>query len=177
MSQFAYGLQMLPTDKTSYETYMDRAFNKWILKTKPIHATIKSIKDIPIGKSQSFLCLDRNAFELAEKYMSVCREGEVVSPSLLFTDNYYIKFNKTGSGITGNYKIYCGINELLQNKTKDDIRHDFDIEFEFDEWYPLKNGVLSTSGIKWSEFPKKTRLGWRGPMIPLEHIDDFDFKF
>lgn len=48
----------------------------------------------------------------------------------------------------------------------------FDIEYKKDNWYPLVNGYLpeKDSQKHWSEFPKNTHIGARGPMIKWKDL-------
>ena len=72
-----------------------------------------------------------------------------------------------------------------QNNTEEALNFEFEIEYKKNNWYPLINGTLPAEdeqgfsqllGIEknWSEFPKKTHIGWRGPIIlwnDLKHLD------
>ena len=177
----------------SYPNYIDR-FEDWEDDTRHLHTTIQTILDIPVGETRQFLCLDRHAVELASNSMSEYNSGEIVNPDALFTNNYYISFTKTGPGITGNYFIIHSAIELVNLSTDlqtDNPRNpctDFDIEYADHRWYPMNNGILPASDeqgmvhllgapTEWTAFPTKTRLGWRGPMIPLENLNDVPFRF
>ncbi len=147
------------------------AYEKWEKETRPIHATIKSITDIPIGETRIFRCLDRNAIDCAVEELRIWENKDTeILPSELFKTHCCIKLTKTGDGLCCNYIIA---------DTLEDIDHpdyeqcsDLDIEYIPDNWLPLEECYVK----KWKLFEPNTRLGWRGPMIPIEKIDDTLFK-
>ncbi len=167
-----------------------KIYNQWEKETRNFHSTIQSILDIPIGESRTFLCLDRNALDIVENRLYEIKKG-IITPSELFENNYYIRFVRT-TGIMGKIDIFYKNQEkrIINDEDKDD---DYGEELEFDinyirsNWYPLKNGELpaidSQFGTSllgkvrdWKSFPKTTRIGWRGPMIPIEKIDKIKIK-
>ena len=166
---------------------MFNIYDTWEEETRSLHATIQTIKDIPIGKSQIYLCLDRNAGELVHDNLKInYKIGHKIRPSMVFHNNYFIKYTKTGEGLDGTFIIACGIGKI--NDPIKDIRKDLDIEYAPDCWYPMKNGYLPAKdnqriikllGVskQWSSFKPSTRLGWRGPMIPIELIDKIPITF
>lgn len=164
-----------------------KSYQNWEKETKTIHTTIQTILDIPIGESRIFLCLDRNVLDFAGDSLSECYETETeVLPSFIFSGNYHIKYTKTGEGLTGTFIIANSLDEI--DELDDSPRTDFDIEYSTDKWYPMQNGSLPASDSQgfsalfgtekhWSTFDVSTRLGWRGPMIPIERIDEIPIKF
>jgi hypothetical protein len=163
-------------------------FENWERATKHLHTTIQRIRDIPIGETRNFLCLDRNVLDLAGNELSKYKAGDEAIPSDVFNNNYHIKFTKTDKGITGKFYIVNSREELNEPDDSSNERNDFDIEYLNDRWYPMENGILPASGDqgfsrllgikkKWTTFPLTTRLGWRGPMIPLERIDEIKIQF
>jgi hypothetical protein len=57
---------------------------------------------------------------------------------------------------------------------------EFDLEYYPDWWHPLRNNHLpldSTQlvnkfrGVCWDTYPETTRLGWRGPLIPVSVLN------
>jgi hypothetical protein len=164
-------------------------YQNWETESKPIHATIQTIVDIPIGNSQVFLCLDRNVLDSAGDVFAECYESDTeVLPSNVFGAGYHIKFTKIGEGLTGTFIVANSLDEIDDEDPDDDSRTDFDIEYIPNHWFPMENGSLPAndwqgfahlSGVakSWTTFDPSTRLGWRGPMIPLERIDEYLIKF
>jgi hypothetical protein len=161
-------------------------YNTWENETRHLHATIQSILDIPIEESRIFLCLDRNAIESVEDEIGEFEEGSIITPSDIFTNNYYIRFNRI-SEIMGKIDIFCG-KEDFDSPEGDGKRTEFDINYQKENWYPLENGELPARDSQlgtalldevrdWKSFPKTTRLGFRGPMIPIEKIDEIKIKY
>lgn len=159
----------------------EKSYNNWEIITRPVHTTIKTILDIPIGTTEIFLFLDRNVLDIA---MDTIKEhyGKKVSPMTIFQNNTFIKYTKTGEGLSGNYLVYYGLKDL-ENNDDDGGESDFEIEYEENEWYPMENNKIPKKGPKkyvgkhWNEFPITTRLGWRGPMIPFKYINKYPFKY
>jgi hypothetical protein len=52
---------------------------------------------------------------------------------------------------------------------------EFDIEYEPDHWFPLKDGKYQ--GRLWSTWPSNTRIGWRGPMLKKEVLEQLPSIF
>ena len=166
------------------------AFEKWELETRPNHATIQTIMEIPLGESRVFLCLDRNVSEFISETIGENKPGDTLVPSQFFKTQTHIKFTKTGDGIEGTYIIADDLETI--DYPYDDAVNDFDIEYKPNNWYPLCDGVFEGPDGKaviykgsykidkpkkhWTSFDKNTRIGWRGPMIPIEKIDDKLFK-
>ncbi len=168
--------------------YVDNSFENWENATRHFHATIQSIMDIPIGETRHFLCLDRNVLDLAGDALNEYQQGDEATPSNVFGGNYHIKFTKTGEGITGKHYIVYNVDELEKSNDLKDEQTDFDVEYANNCWYPMEDGFLPSNdsqGVcflfgtkrKWDSFLPTTRLGWRGPMIPLEKIDDIKIQF
>jgi len=58
---------------------------------------------------------------------------------------------------------------------------EFDIEYKKDNWYPFIDGILPATDPQgffellrkdksWDEFPKKSHIGFRGPMILWKYV-------
>jgi hypothetical protein len=167
---------------------IEEKYENWENATRHLHVTIQRIRDIPIGETRKFLCLDRNVLDLAENELSKYKEGDEAIPTNVFHKNYHAKFTKTDKGITGKFYIVNSREDLNGPDNIENERNDFDIEYRNDNWYPMENGVLPVRGDdgfttlmgvkkKWTSFPLTTRLGWRGPMIPLERIDEIKIQF
>jgi len=150
-----------------------------------LHVTIQTILEMEPNTTLKCLCLDRNVEEIAESNSSKFKVKDIIPPIDLFQNNYYLKFIKgpEKNDIKGIWEVACGFNELntIHNLTDEEELH---IEYAPNCWYPLQNGVFKVmdpqfknkrlatgKDKKWQDFPKSTRLGWRGPMIPIEKMN------
>jgi hypothetical protein len=150
---------------------------RWINETEKYHSTINDIIDIKIGETKIFLCIDRNF-------------DEIINESDLCKNNYYMVFTKI-EGINGNMDIFCGIDEAhkeITNRKNPNYKYTRDEELHVNytkkHWYPFQDGVfhvidsqtkrtlIKGNDMSWQEFPKKTKVGWRGPMIDVKYIDE-----
>ena len=83
-------------------------------------------------------------------------------------------------------KAYLKRQELYRRKGQPPPTYkpfEFDIEYLEGNWYPLTDGYLPPKDPQgfaklnfktkkhWKEFPKTTRVGWRGPMIKWDDLD------
>lgn len=135
------------------------------------HLTIKDVLNFEIGKPVKIFLLDRNMFDPS------CDNNAIntpLLPSVFFRNCYFIEFTRR-DGLYGECKW------LFNNKTE--------YNFEFHVcmptcWYPLKNNRVpirdeqeifeihpAFAGKHYTELPKDTLLGWRGPMMLYENID------
>jgi hypothetical protein len=77
------------------------------------------------------------------------------------------------------------IKHKWQNNTEEAFDFEFEIEYKKNNWFPLINGILPAEdeqgfsellGVEksWSEFPKNTHIGWRGPFILWDDLKKLD---
>ena len=165
-----------------------RSFLDWVERTRHTHATLESLVDMPVNSSHTFLCLDRNVLDMScEKLEAAYSPGARVNPSAVFSVGYYLTFTKTGQGITGFHTFAYSL-ATAGFPSDPHVSKDFDIEYAPNHWYPMTGGVLPAkdeqgcfqllgTAKSWKEFSPGTRVGFRGPMIPLELIDLHPLEF
>lgn len=142
---------------------------EWLDIASPYHVTIKDILSVPVGEPVKLLFICRNIFDLTSENA----KGVSMRPSDFFRKCYQVEFVRT-EGIKGIWKS--------EDKTNE---REFDIFLEnLGFWFPLVNnrvpdrdyqGVFDLSvsaGKHYSELPETTKLGWRGPMIFKDKIDE-----
>jgi hypothetical protein len=154
---------------------------------KDLQVTIQTILDLEPNEVLKCLCFDRNFGEYLEDQDPF--EGSNLKASEILEDAYYLRFTKglEKDSIEGKFFIACGLEEI---DTEDDDNNEgwLHVEYRPDCWYPFQNGIFEVmdpqlksfgherrlapgSDRNWTEFPKNTRLGWRGPMIPISKMD------
>lgn len=149
--------------------------NDWIKHTTPHHLQIKDICNLPTGTNIPVLVLDRNVLDIAE-----CQDTNEVNctypPSQFFRHNRATYIHK--DELTGDIIFHW------ESKDSNKIIFEFHIEYDTGHWYPLENGHLPKNNPQdvssfqndksksWKEFDPNTRIGWRGPMILWENIDN-----
>lgn len=149
--------------------------SKWIDKTRKYWLTIKDIEKIKINKKIKLVVLDRNIYDNKD----VFKKGTLYKPENFFINDSAVYWKTSIAGLDGKIK------HKWQNNTDEPYNIGFDIEYKKNNWYPLINGILPAEdeqgfsqllGVEksWSEFPKTTHIGWRGPIIiwdDLKHLD------
>jgi len=144
--------------------------NSWIQKNRKYWLTIKDIENLKVNKKIKLLVLDRNIYDCKDKFI----RGKLYKPENFFIENSAIYWKNNVVNLDGS--IYY----KWQNNQKP-YEFEFEIEYKKNNWYPLKNGILPATDeqgfsellgedMSWSEFPKKTHIGWRGPMILWENL-------
>jgi len=157
----------------------------------PAHLTIQDILDLEPNESIDLVSLDRNDLDHLD-YAQYVEGGE--SP-YDFLDGQCIVFTKGSdkdsirgtwnNGYFNRYELdefkwkqYRDISEFERTNTF------LEINYDSNSWYPLNDdGKLPDQGVKqnwiakgyrdgksWTEFPTTTRLGWRGPAIPINRL-------
>ena len=159
---------------------------KWIKDTTPYHATIQSLLDLPAGSTNIFLCIYRNFFDFLDGYVEQVTIGTdtEIMPSQILRDNYYLVYKKGSypNSIKGEVYIVDGIESAQTEPNEDDLNR-FHIEYAPGGWdaltddytlsaYNERESQLLDSDMDWSSIPTNTRIGWRGPMIPIEAVDE-----
>ena len=135
---------------------------KWIEKSKKYWITIKDIEKLKANKKIKLLVLDRNVYDSKDKF----KRGKLYKPENFFIDNSAVYWKNNVASLEGK----------IVHKWQEDHNFEFDIQYDKHNWYPLLNGILPAEdeqgfskllGVtkSWSEFPKTTHIGWRGPMI------------
>lgn len=166
----------------------------WEAKTEHLHLTIQNVLDLPVGETRLFLCLDRNVCENVEhcidffnKKGGVWPEKEIKASELLKNVTYFKFTRKEGLKGDGFVSEDGGTEDWVEESSGWGSNFEFHIEYASNHWFPLEEGALQPRGkddsildmervtdkvVHWSQFSNSTRLGWRGPMIPIEKIDE-----
>ena len=145
--------------------------DKWIDHMTNKFITIKNISLMNKNEKKTFLCLDRNMYDLCSDNFN---KGEFIATEF-FKKNYILDYihndNLTGIGKMKNIDINYSI-------------FNFDINYEYDYWYPLDNngflpnydhqGFFNLNNVKkdWKKYPLNTLLGWRGPMLQWQDVEN-----
>jgi len=162
-----------------------RSVDDWLEETKPLHVKIQTILDLEPGENLKCLCIDRDFYEFIDQdHPEEFEIGETTTASTYFSNNNYIRYIRFTKGaeknnIKGNFFIGSieEINTEVDNTEVDNT--EFDIEYLSNRWHFLQNGELYTDDFdfnvmtnrRWDDFPLETRLGLRGPMIPIGELD------
>jgi len=148
---------------------------KWIDKNRKYWLTIKDVEKLKINKKTKLLVLDRNIFDNKD----VFKKATLYKPENFFVNNSAVYWKTSIVGLNGKIK------HKWQNNTDEAFNFEFEIEYKKNNWFPLINGILPAEdeqgfsellGIEknWSDYPKNTHIGWRGPFIlwdDLKHLD------
>lgn len=146
----------------------------WENNTKSSHLVIRDILNMRPGEEMKVALLDRNFMD------SVCNS---VEGNVLYTAPDFFKCT------TGVYEHSHNLTGKLTFKYEDteefSIPLEFHIEYDNQCWYPLSDGKLPVrcyqlghrlhSGEEpkpYSDFPDRTRIGFRGPMIKWEKLEE-----
>ena len=146
--------------------------NKWMNRIRKHYLRISDVLKMKKGDKIKLLVLDRNVTDITSKNKT---NKELVSytPKHFFRKNFAVYTHN--SKLKGTIK-YFNINSM---------NFQFEIEYQKNNWYPLNNnGKLGKkdrqgfadfkdkAGLHYSEFPKSTPLGFRGPMIKYSSLKD-----
>ena len=142
---------------------------KWIKKTTKKHQlTIRDVLKMKKGQKTKFLVLDRNISDSTYDLP----DNKVMAPSTFFKTCWAV--------YTHDHDMHGTIKYEFQSKNEDPWPFNFEINYKDESWYPLDDtGTLSRGigrvfGIKksYKKFDKKTRVGYRGPMISWSKLKD-----
>jgi len=140
--------------------------SNWINFRKDLHFTLHDLKILNTGDKVEFLVLDRNLYDKT----TIHNKSNTLYPAVDYFKNnkavYIHKYETKG---------------LISFDGLEQKEFEFDIEYKPDHWYPMTDGVLPSDdqqnifnllGKKatYTDFPEKTRIGWRGPMIKWKNI-------
>ena len=136
------------------------------------NGAIKDIKNLQKGEEINVLLLDRNCCDRIDTFEN---QYGAKRPSQFFDSTCMAKYTH-GENLKGK------LHHNVCNWTDDDF--EFHIMYKEGYWYPLQNGCLPAfsadddepllDGVEkpWYTFPDDTYIGWRGPMIVQEYIDE-----
>lgn len=146
----------------------------WILHMRNKCLTIQDILEMKKGDTIKLLCLDRNVGDFADNY-----ELSAEKASEFFKDNYIITY-RHNKDLQGEW--------FFHNHLHDDgfDNFEFHIEYKTGCWYPLTEGRLPDTDPQgfsdinkntkkdWKEYPTDTHIGWRGPMVRWDIVENDD---
>lgn len=126
-------------------------------------------------ESIRFMCCDPNIEDFTN-YPQYNPPNTYLNPTTFFKDVYYLEWTQNGCNIP-----LCGLGKFFS----DDFIKPLNLHLEVSKnnWCPIDNGgyVFSVSHSEeneileskrhWTEFPKTTKVGWRGPMILSTHLN------
>ena len=143
--------------------------SEWEEHTRDKCLTIKDVECLRPGQKLKVVTLDRNVYDIAFH----CNE-----PGKLHDAKHFYRENVA---------TYTHKSDLKGKIKMDDVGKmdfEFDIEWAKDEWYPLTDGKLPEKDpqnfsdfpnnmlLDWKDYPKDTRIGYRGAMILLDKMDE-----
>ena len=157
-------------------------FDDWYEKARKYFLTIKDIEKMKLNEKVDCVMLDRNVLDTAYE---INKKNKPTRPEVFFRQNkikYTHKQELEGNFIQ-KYSYYIIDKKTKKKKINDDIIYDdwFQIEYKKDNWYPLyvgslpakdSQGFLKLLGKKmhWTDFPKNTHIGCRGPFIKWTNL-------
>lgn len=141
----------------------------WIQKSRSKQLTIQRVLNMKKGQKMKMLCLDRNLYDTTDSIPP----NQLRCPAKFF-DGGYMGVYTHDHDMSGTFKWQ------FQPKDEPPMPFTFEINYKNENWYPLdEDGTLAMGlgrmlGIKksYKKFPKTTRVGWRGPMIPWNALKD-----
>jgi hypothetical protein len=145
--------------------------NVWLEMMRPKYLTIKDILNMDPGQKETFLCIDRNFYDLID-HNSI---GEILPPIEFLKNNYIYEY-------THDHDLHG--TTIWKTNPPEDISEpfNFDINYYGEMWYPLNDegclpyrdsqGLFSFATIKrdYKEYDDDTLIGWRGPMINMNDV-------
>lgn len=154
--------------------------NKWIEVTRNVHLTVADVVQLPNGAPLYCLCLCRNIIDFTDGL-------DPGRPAEFFKKAYRLKVWKADDGVKVRGTVLC--DDENENEVDPDEKMHFDIEYQDDCWYPLEanDGTalpvrsIDPGHVRLHErdmpkpataYPPWTRLGWRGPVIPMNRLHE-----
>lgn len=146
-------------------------YYSWYDKTRKYWITFKDIEKLKKNEKIDLLSLDRNVLDVAY---------DINKPNVSYKAKRFFRDNKItyihDKEIFGKIKIS---DKIGAPTIYDSV---FNVEYKKDFWYPMYNGYLPAKDKQkifkllgkrthWSKFPKKTHVGFRGPLIRWSDVD------
>ena len=164
-------------DRAKLEASGALEMGDWIEAAKRHWMTLADVAALPPGKPANIVMFHRN---VGDRCMDedVNPRGRAVRPARFFR-TCVVTFVPDSDG--GGTK---GVVTFVGEEDDDEKYHmELDVEYKNDHWYPLKGGYLPGSDsqrlakllgrrLHWSKMPKSTHVGWRGPMMLLDKVED-----
>lgn len=148
---------------------------QWIEHYRDKWLTIKDVKELPLNKKIKLLLLDRNIYDDKDHI----KEAKLYKPTSFFKKNVAWYWKTDNNNLMGKIKYDW------QKKTEEPFNFEFHIEYDYNKWYPLKEGILPAKDEQHmftllnknkhiSEFSEDTHLGYRGPIMMWNEIKELD---
>ena len=143
--------------------------------------TIADILDLQPGQQIKVLHMDRN---LGDSSCQNSTGNHLFRPSDFFRTSTAVYTHESGLKGTIKYSWQDGPDYRDDPECQNPRPFEFDLEYKRDSWYPLNNGCLPARDPQgfsdfnynvpkpWQDFSATTRVGWRGPMLLWDKVDD-----
>ena len=132
--------------------------SKWYNESRKHWLTIGDLLSLKSGNELDILLYHRNALDAPMTYFK---------SDTSYTPKKFFK-SERDTLVASDETLMC----YFKNYEKHDPTHKYlEVEYKRDKWYPLEDGFLPASKnkkgkkIHFTELPKKTPVGFRGPMI------------
>lgn len=145
--------------------------SKWIKDaSRKAHLTIAQVLKMKKGQKTKFLMLDRNVYDNLDGQAT----NKAMVASKFFQGCWAIYTHD--HGMEGTMKF------AWQSKDEAGLPFMFEINYRDESWYPLDVdgalpakdpqgvGKLLGKRMPYTKFPKSTRVGYRGPMVPWSKL-------
>lgn len=143
---------------------------KWVNSHRHLWITMKDILNLPPNEPVKLLSLHRNILDETD----IMEDAKIYKPSTFFKNSYVTIWR------SNDFDLDCKILFPFQEEQNlEPVDFEFDVEWQKNYWFPLRNGVYDNDEIDpelnqikhWSDFSTNTHVGWRGPMIFWDDID------
>jgi hypothetical protein len=150
----------------------------WEEATKAHHVTIADIVEMKADTTLSFICMDRNVWDIALQDKT---EENKIYKALDFFQNNMIQFTRND-----NEKLLAGTFDIIDVEPLENF--ELHIEYSPGQWYPLSQGKLprrdpqgfakfpwnldrrQPERLQWQDYPRHTHVGYRGPWVKMKDV-------
>ena len=145
----------------------------WLDMNSENYLTINDVISLENEQVIKVLCIDRNFYDVLPE--NLLEPEDAIAPEQFFQDNYIAEY-RHGYDLHG---------ELRMLNVSDEWNpFNFHLNYGEDSWYPLGDngslpevdpqGFCDFTGINldYHEYPTETLIGWRGPMLKWEYIEN-----
>jgi hypothetical protein len=151
------------------------SWQEWEEATISEHVTIADILELEPDKPVSYICMDRNVWDIALADKEV--EEKMYDPIKFFRDNI-VEFTKSDDE-----KILGGTLDIVDVGPLENF--EVHIEYSPGNWFPLYRGHLperdpqgfakfpwnldarQPKRLHWRDYPVSTHVGYRGPWVKI----------
>ena len=173
-------IEMLVKKGVPYSLY-ENIIKKWL--------TIGDINKLKKGEELMMLNFDRNIGDTIGNDKTI-QTLKLYDPKYFFK-NAWVKYYHNKDLMGKIFYAWQTMDDYKNNSEENKpFKFTFDIEYKSNHWYPLdKNGYLPAKSADfgnilldgkkkhWSNFPSNTRIGWRGPMVIWNKLDNLPKVF